>query len=105
MKLVSSLLTLFIIGLSLTATAQHKTVVYGDLGVSNVNIGIVNTHNGTSTNVRGQYTLPLYNQTKTVKLYYSCIGYQDTIVSLSPTQLKSDSIKRISLVFRAENLP
>ena len=92
MKLVSSLLTLFIIGLSLTATAQHKTVVYGDLGVSNVNIGIVNTHNGTSTNVRGQYTLPLYNQTKTVKLYYSCIGYQDTIVSLSPTQLKSDSI-------------
>jgi hypothetical protein len=77
---------------SLSATAQHKTVVYGNLGVSNVNIGIVNTRNGTSSNAKGQYVLPLFNPLTTVKLYYSCIGYQDTLVSLSPKQLQRDSI-------------
>ena len=77
---------------SLSATAQHKTVVYGNLGVSNVNIGIVNTRNGTSSNAKGRYALPLYDRTKTVKLYYSCIGYQDTLISLTPKQLQRDSI-------------
>ena len=85
------LLAAFLTG-SLSAIAQHKTVVYGNLGVSNVNIGIVNTRNGTSTNAKGQYVLSLYNPSETVKLYYSCIGYQDTIVSLTPKQLQHDSI-------------
>ena len=74
------------------ATAQHKTVVYGSLGVDNVNINIVNTKRGTSTDARGRYALPLYDRTKAVKLYYSCIGYQDTIVNLTPKQLQRDSI-------------
>lgn len=77
---------------SLSATAQHKTVVYGDLGVSNVNIGIVNTKKGTSSNAKGHYALSLYDRTKDIKLYYSCIGYQDTIVNLTPKQLQRDSI-------------
>ena len=77
---------------SLSATAQHKTVVYGSLGVSNVNIGVVNTRNGTSTNAKGHYALSLNDLTKAVRLYYSCIGFQDTIVSLSPKQLQHDSI-------------
>ena len=77
---------------SLSAMAQHKTVVYGNVGVSNVNIGIVNTRTGTSSNAKGQYILPLFNPSTTVKLYYSCIGYQDTLVSLSPKQLQRDSI-------------
>ena len=74
------------------ATAQHKTVVYGSLGVDNVNINIVNTKRGTSTDARGRYALPLYDRTNAVKLYYSCIGYQDTIVNLTPKQLQRDSI-------------
>ena len=77
---------------SLNVTAQHKTVVYGNLGTSNVNISIANTSYGTSTNAKGKYSLSLYNRSKTVKLYYSCIGYQDTIVSLTPKELQSDSI-------------
>ena len=77
---------------SLNATAQHKTVVYGNLGTSNVNISIANTSYGTSSNAKGKYSLSLYNRSKTVKLYYSCIGYQDTIVSLTPRQLQHDSI-------------
>ena len=87
---------------NMEATAQHKTVVYGNLGVDNVNINIVNTKRGTSTNAKGQYALPLYDRTKTVKLYYSCIGYQDTIVSLSLKQLQHDSIN-ISFKMRPKN--
>ena len=87
-----SFLTLFWLGICFSATAQHKTVVYGNLGVSNVNVSIVNTRNGTSSDARGNYTLPLYNRLKTVRLHYSCIGFHDTIVSLSTSQLQHDSI-------------
>ena len=87
---------------SLSATAQHKTIVYGDLGVSNVNIGIVNTKKGTSSNAKGHYALSLYDRTKDIKLYYSCIGYQDTLVNLTPKQLQHDSIN-ISFKMRPFN--
>lgn len=72
--------------------AQTKTTVYGNLGVENVNISIVNTLYGTSTDAKGCYELPIYDRTETVNLYYSCIGYQDTLVSLMPRQLQCDSI-------------
>ena len=49
---------------SLSATAQHKTIVYGNLGVGNVNISIANTPYGTSTNVKGNYALTLYESTR-----------------------------------------
>ena len=102
MKQISLLLTLIVMSLSFTATAQHKTVVYGSLGVSNVNIGIVNTRNGTSSDAKGGYALSLYDRTKDIKLYYSCIGYQDTIVNLTPKQLQRDSIN-ISFKMRPRN--
>ena len=86
------LLMLFGLGFISKATAQHKTVIYGNLGVSNVNIGIVNTKRGTSSNAKGHYALSLYDRTKDIKLYFSCIGYQDTLVSLSSKQLQHDSI-------------
>ena len=72
--------------------AQTKTTVFGNLGVENVNISIVNTPYGTSTDAKGHYELPLYDRSETVNLYYSCIGYQDTVVSLTPRQLQRDSI-------------
>ena len=72
--------------------AQIKTTVYGNLGEENVNISIVNTPYGTSTDAKGRYELPIYDRTETVNLYYSCIGYQDTVVSLTPKQLQRDSI-------------
>ena len=77
---------------SLRATAQHKTIVYGNLGVENVNISIANTQYGTSTDAKGRYELPIYDRTVSVNLYYSCIGYQDTVVSLTPKQLQHDSL-------------
>lgn len=90
----TTLLVLMLFGLGFISktTAQHKAVIYGNLGVSNVNIGIVNTKSGTSSNAKGHYALPLYDRTKDIKLYYSCIGYQDTLVSLTPKQLQRDSI-------------
>ena len=90
----STLLLLLFLSLSFIpyAAAQNKTVVYGNLGVENVNISIVNTPYGTSSDAKGHYELPIYDRTKAVNLYYSCIGYQDTVVSLTPRQLQRDSI-------------
>lgn len=78
--------------LSSVLFAQTKTIVHGNLGVENVNISIVNTQYGTSTDAKGHYELPLFDRSETVNLYYSCIGYQDTIVSLTPKQLQHNSI-------------
>ncbi len=88
----NSTLTLLLLFLASTLFAQTKTTVYGNLGVENVNISIVNTPYGTSTDTKGHYELPIYDRTEAVNLYYSCIGYQDTVVSLTPKQLQRDSI-------------
>ena len=86
------ILALLLLFLASVLFAQTQTTVYGNLGVENVNISIVNTPYGTSTDAKGCYELPLYDRTETVNLYYSCIGYQDTVVSLTPRQLQRDSI-------------
>ncbi len=83
------LLSLF---LSSTLFAQTKTTIYGNLGVGHVNISIMNTQYGTSSDAKGHYELPIYDCTTTVNLYYSCIGYQDTLVRLTPKLLQHDSI-------------
>ena len=88
----ASTLILLLLSLASSLFAQTKTIVYGNLGVENVNISIVNTQYGTSTDAKGHYELPIYEHREAVNLYYSCIGYQDTIVSLSPKQLQRDSI-------------
>lgn len=80
----------------------QTTKVYGNLGVENVNISVINTQYGTSSNAKGRYELPLYDRSKPVNLYYSCIGYQDTIVSLSTKQLERDSIN-ISFKMREQD--
>jgi len=87
-----TILTLIMVFVFYALFAQTKTTVYGDLGVENVNISIVNTPYGTSTDANGRYELPIYDCTETVNLYYSCIGYQDTVISLTPRQLQHDSI-------------
>ena len=86
------IITTLLFFIVLTLSAQTKTIVFGNLGVENVNISIVNTPYGTSTNAKGHYELPLYDRSEAINLYYSCIGYQDTVVSLTPKQLQRDSI-------------
>lgn len=86
------ILALLLLFLASSLFAQTKTTVFGNLGVENVNISIVNTPYGTSSDAKGHYELPLFDRTEAVNLYYSCIGYQDTLVSLTPKQLQRDSI-------------
>ena len=88
----TSTLTFLLLFLASSLFAQTKTTVYGNLGVENVNISIVNTPYGTSTDAKGHYELPIFDRTEVVNLYYSCIGYQDTLVSLTPRQLQRDSL-------------
>ena len=88
----NSILALLLLFLAFSLSAQTKTIVFGNLGVENVNISIVNTPYGTSSDAKGHYELPIYDCSETVNLYYSCIGYQDTLVSLTPKQLQHDSI-------------
>lgn len=88
----NSILTLLLLFFTSALFAQTETTVYGNLGVENVNISIVNTPYGTSTDAKGHYELPIFDRTEAVHLYYSCIGYQDTVVSLTPRQLQRDSI-------------
>ena len=102
MKEITIFLLFFGLGVFHHAMAQHKTVVHGNLGIGNVNIRISNTQRGTSTDTKGCYYLLLYDQTEPVNLYYSCIGYQDTVVSLMPKQLQCDSIN-ISFKMRKKN--
>ena len=84
--------------MSLPILAQQRAMVHGycldenSKPIENVNISIVNTQYGTSSDAKGHYELPIYDQATAINLYYSCIGYQDTIVSLTPKQLQHDSI-------------
>ena len=85
-----------------TLSAQTKTVVYGNLGVENVNISVIGTQQGTVTNAMGDYTLTLMGKGRRINLNYSCIGYQDTIVGLTPARLQRDSIN-ISFKMRKQD--
>ena len=95
------LLIIALLGL-FEGTYAQTTKVYGNLGVENVNISVINTQYGTSTNSKGHYELPVYDRTKQINLYYSCIGYRDTIVQLTPRQLERDSIN-VSFRMRKQN--
>lgn len=81
---------LFLLGV--TVFSQTPTVIYGNLGVENVNISVLNTPYGTSSDGKGYYALPVYDRSQQINLYYSCISYLDTIVSLMPKKLQQDSV-------------
>ena len=87
--LLSIILGLF---LTISVSAQNTTKVYGNLGIENVNIQVSNTSLGTITDARGYYELLLTKSSNPIELHYSCIGYQDTIVSILPKQMQKGSI-------------
>lgn len=87
------LLVSILMGLALQGWTQQKTVVFGNLGVENVNIMVIHTQYGTSTDPKGHYRLPLFDKEKEIALFYSCIGYYDTIIQLTPKLLQNDSIE------------
>ena len=91
MKKPFILFILLMVG-SISLNAQTKTLINGNLGVENVNISVLNTQYGTSSDAKGHYELPLFDKRRQVNLYFSCIGYQDTIVPITPKQLENDTI-------------
>lgn len=80
----------------------QTTKVHGNLGVQNVHIIVTDTKQGTVSDAKGNYTLLLPNNNKRVNLLYSCIGYQDTVVSLTPKQLQTGTVN-VSFRMRPKN--
>lgn len=98
------LFALFLLWSADTLFSQTKTLVHGNLGVQNVHVIVTDTKQGTVTDAKGNYRLLLTDNSKRVRLLYSCIGYQDTIVSLTPKQLQTESVD-VSFRMRPKDYP
>ena len=82
--------------------AQQKNIIVGNIGVENVNISVAGTPYGTASDVKGDYELLLFGKDKTIELIYTCIGYHDTSVFLTPKILENDTV-RISFNMKRMN--
>ena len=82
------LLTITIIFCVMTLLAQEKnySIVKGNVGEKNVNISIINTGFGVSSDDKGDFMMALPKTEKQVGLLFSCIGYEDTLVSVIPNR-------------------
>ena len=65
---------------------QNYSVVKGNVGEKNVNISIINTNFGVSSDDKGDFMMALPKTEKQVGLLFSCIGYEDTLVSVIPNR-------------------
>ena len=82
--LISTLLSLF--GMTVFAQDKGYSVVKGNVGIENVNISIINTDFGVSSNDKGDFIMMLPKAENKVGLLFSCIGYEDTLVSVVPNR-------------------
>ena len=80
--LISSLLLLC--GIMAFAQDNNYSVVKGNVGEKNVNISIINTNFGVSSDDNGDFIMALPKTDKQIALLFTCIGYQDTLVSVTP---------------------
>ena len=85
------LLILMILFSTISIFAQNRTTIYGNVGVENANIRVLNTQYGTSSDVKGNYSFSIKSD-KDIELLYSCIGYQDTTIVVRHKELKKDSV-------------
>ena len=65
---------------------QNYSVIKGNVGEKNVNISIINTGFGVSSDSNGDFMMALPKTEKQVGLLFSCIGYEDTLVSIVPNR-------------------
>ena len=89
--LISSLL--FLCGMT-TFAQNDYSVVKGNVAEKNVNISIINTDFGVSSDDKGDFIMMLPKTEKQVGLLFSCIGYEDTLVSVIPNR------DTINLIFK-----
>ena len=65
---------------------QNYSVIKGNVGEKNVNISIINTNFGVSSDDKGNFIMALPRADKQVGLLFTCIGYEDTLVSVIPNR-------------------
>lgn len=81
------LLTITLILCGMTSFAQSDySIIKGNVAEMNVNISIINTDFGVSSDNKGDFIMMLPKTEKQVGLLFSCIGYEDTLVSVIPNR-------------------
>ena len=86
MKKLLLTITLLLYGIITFAQDNNYSVVKGNVGEKNVNISIINTNFGVSSDDKGNFIMALPRTDKQVGLLFTCIGYQDTLVSVTPNR-------------------
>ena len=86
MKKLLLTITLLLCGIITFAQENNYSVVKGNVGEKNVNISIINTNFGVSSDDNGDFIMALPKTDKQVALLFTCIGYQDTLVSVVPNR-------------------
>ena len=86
MKKLLLTITLLLCGIITFAQENSYSVVKGNVGEKNVNISIINTNFGVSSDDNGDFIMALPRADKQVGLLFSCIGYEDTLVSVVPNR-------------------
>ena len=80
------LITLLLITSTFCFSQQNYSVIKGNVGEKNVNISIINTSFGVSSDDKGDFMMMLPKTENQVGLLFSCIGYEDTLVSVIPNR-------------------
>ena len=80
------LLIIILLNCCVAFSQQNYSVVKGNVGEKNVNISIINTNFGVSSDDNGDFIMALPRTDKQVGLLFSCIGYEDTLVSVIPNR-------------------
>ena len=80
------LISLLLITSMFSFSQQDYSVIKGNIGEKNVNISIINTNFGLSSDDKGNFMMALPKTEKQVGLLFSCIGYEDTLVSVIPNR-------------------
>ena len=85
-NLLLTISLLLLCGIMTFAQENNYSVVKGNVGIENVNISIINTDFGVSSDNNGDFIMMLPKTEKQVGLLFSCIGYEDTLVSVIPNR-------------------
>ncbi len=85
MKKLFLIIFLFLCGMTTFAQSDYS-IIKGNVAEKNVNISIINTDFGVSSDNKGDFIMMLPKTENKVGLLFSCIGYEDTLVSVIPNR-------------------
>ena len=86
-KMIKIISTILLICINVICFSQQNySVIKGNVGEKNVNISIINTGFGVSSDEKGDFMMALPRIENQVGLLFTCIGYEDTLVSVIPNR-------------------